>query len=138
MPANEVLEALKGRGIRLTPQREEVIRVLFAARGHVTAEEVHARVRRKMRSVNLTTVYRTLQLLEDLGFVDHAHLGHEAATWTPAREGHHHAVCQSCGSVQELPDELLTPFADQVQRATGATLDLTHFALTVTCSDCSR
>jgi len=136
--ANEVLEALRGRGIRLTPQREEVVRAVFSARGHVTAEEVHARVRRRMRSVNLTTVYRTLQLLEDLGFVDHAHLGHEAATWTPARAGHHHVVCQQCGAVQELSETLLRPFASAVERETRFTLSRSHFALTGTCGDCAR
>lgn len=138
MAAKEVLEGLRGRGVRLTPQREEIVRALFSARGHTTAEEVHARVKKRMRSVNLTTVYRTLQLLEDLGFVDHAHLGHEAATWTPAHAGHHHVVCQACGAVRELPDGVLEPFAGEVERETGFTLELAHFALSGTCRDCSR
>jgi Fur family ferric uptake transcriptional regulator len=134
--ANETIDALRSRGIRLTPQREEVVRVIFGARSHVTAEAVHAKVRRKMRSVNLTTVYRTLQLLEDLGFVDHAHLGHEAATWTPAGPGHHHLVCSECGAVEDLPVAILDPFSNQVARSTGFTVDLAHFALTGTCREC--
>ena len=137
MTANEAIEALRSRGIRLTPQREAVVRAVFGAKGHVTAEEVHAAVRRRMRAVNLTTVYRTLQLLEDLGFVDHGHLGHEAATWTPAGPGHHHLVCGECGAVEELPVGILEPFSSQVIRVTGFTVDVAHFALTGTCRDCA-
>lgn len=136
MTANEALEALRSRGVRMTPQREAIVRAVFGARGHVTAEVVHDTVRRRMRGVNLTTVYRTLQLLESLGFVDHAHLGHEAATWTPAGPGHHHLVCGTCGAVQELPASVLEPFTASVRRSTGYTLDLSHFALTGTCGDC--
>jgi Fur family transcriptional regulator, ferric uptake regulator len=137
MTANEALEGLRSRGVRMTPQREAIVRAVFGARGHVTAEAVHASVRRRMRGVNLTTVYRTLQLLESLGFVDHAHLGHEAATWTPAvGPGHHHLVCGSCGAVQELPAPILEPFTSSVRRATGFEVDLSHFAITGTCADC--
>lgn len=136
MTAGEALDALRSRGVRLTPQREAVVRAVFTARGHVTAEDVHAGVRRRMRGVNLTTVYRTLQLLESLGFVDHAHLGHEAATWTPAGPGHHHLVCSSCGAILELPAAILEPFTAAVGRSTGFSLDLAHFALMGTCADC--
>lgn len=137
MTAKEALDAIHSRGVRMTPQREAIVRVIFDAKTHVTAEDVHARVRRKMRGVNLTTVYRTLQLLETLGLVDHAHLGHDAATWTPAQAGHHHLVCRVCGMVEELPEEVLAPFASQVSRKTGFDLELSHFALTGTCRDCS-
>jgi Fur family transcriptional regulator, ferric uptake regulator len=137
MTAKEALEALSRRGVRMTPQREIVVRTVFAAKGrHLTAEQVHARVKRSMSRVNLATVYRTLQMLESLGLVEHAHLGHEAATWTPAREGHHHLVCSSCGEVQQLPDPALEPFAAEVEELTGFTLDLSHFAMTGLCGDC--
>lgn len=138
MTANEAIDALRGRGVRMTPQREAVVRAVFGARGHVTAESVHASIRRRMRGVNLTTVYRTLQLLEDLGFVDHAHLGHEAATWTPAGPGHHHLVCSVCGAVSELPNAVLEPFSAQLEETTGFRLDVAHFALTGTCRDCAE
>lgn len=138
MTAKEALEAMQRRGVRMTAQREEVVRALYAARGrHLTAEQVHARVRKTLRHVNLATVYRTLQLLESLGLVDHAHLGHEAATWTPARAGHHHLVCRACGEVREVPDDALAPFANEVGERTGFTLDLTHFAMTGLCQDCA-
>lgn len=121
----------------MTPQREVVVRALFASKGkHLTAEEVHARVRRSMSRVNLATVYRTLQMLESLGLVEHAHLGHEAATWTPAREGHHHLVCSQCGEVQQVPPAALEPFGRAVAAKTGFELDLNHFAMTGLCKDC--
>jgi Fur family transcriptional regulator, ferric uptake regulator len=136
LTANEAVEALRSRGFRMTPQREAIVRAVFGAKSHVTAEAVHAAVRKRMRGVNMTTVYRTLQMLEDLGFVDHAHLGHEAATWTPAGRAHQHLVCGSCGALAELPDGLLPPFVNEVERATGFSIDLTHFALTGTCRAC--
>jgi len=73
-------EQLRARGYRVTPQRQLVLEAV-ARLGHATPEDVGAEVRQAARGVNISTIYRTLELLEQLGMVTHAHLGHGAPTY---------------------------------------------------------
>jgi Fe2+ or Zn2+ uptake regulation protein len=74
--------------------------------GHATPDQVHAKVARTAAGVNITTVYRTLELLEELGLVTHAHLGHGAPTYHAVTgEEHVHLVCRSCEHVDEAPPD---------------------------------
>src|SRR5687767_5891777 len=93
--------ALRDRGYRLTPQRQLVLEAVSALR-HATPEEVCAEVRRTASGINISTVYRTLDLLEELGLVTHTHLGHGAPTYSAATDEEHlHLVCRHCGRVSE-------------------------------------
>src|SRR5579875_1876074 len=86
-------EQLRARGYRATPQRQLVLEAV-AKLGHATPEDVAAEVQQTARGVNISTVYRTLELLEQLGMVTHAHLGHGAPTYHLAVEADHvHLVC---------------------------------------------
>ena len=90
-------EELRSRGYRVTPQRQLVLEAVKAV-DHATPEEICARVRETARGVNISTVYRTLELLEELGMVTHTHLGHGAPTYHLAAEADHvHLVCRDCG-----------------------------------------
>jgi Fur family ferric uptake transcriptional regulator len=92
-------DRLRQRGYRLTPQRELVLRAVETL-GHATPDEVYGEVRRHATSINLSTVYRTLELLDELGLIHHAHLSDRAPTYhsTTGRE-HSHFVCRSCKKV---------------------------------------
>src|SRR5690606_22451740 len=85
---SSLAEVLRSRGLRMTPQRQLVLDAVRQL-GHATPEQVHAGVRRVADSVNITTVYRTLELLEDLGLVTHTHLSHGAPTYHPVEESPH-------------------------------------------------
>ena len=90
-------EKLRSRGYRVTPQRQLVLEAIKAV-DHATPEEICARVRETARGVNISTVYRTLELLEELGMVTHTHLGHGAPTYHLAAEANHvHLVCATAG-----------------------------------------
>ena len=125
---------LRERGLRMTPQRQlvlDAVRVL----GHSTPEQICARVQ-ESAPVNITTIYRTLDLLESLGLVRHTHLGHGAPTYSEQEHQHVHLVCHECGEVSEVPAELLDGLAEQLRAASGFDLDATHVALSGTCRDC--
>src|SRR5258706_15211502 len=95
-------DLLREKGYRLTPQRELVLDAVTQL-GHATPEQVCERVQRTASGVNISTVYRTLELLEELGLVRHAHLGHGAPSYHPA--GHHehlHLVCRDCDVVTAI------------------------------------
>ncbi len=134
---DDVLGELRARGYRMTPQRRAILEAIFRARSHVTAEEILGRIRKRFPDVNISTVYRNLQSLQDFGVVSHAHLGHTAGMFHPTDHGEHqHLVCRSCGGIEDVEASLLEPVRSAVQRARGFEVDLSHFALFGVCRHC--
>jgi len=128
--------ALRARGLRATPQRRLVLDAVTAL-GHGTPEQVGERVQRVAPSLSLSTVYRTLELLEELGVVSHTHLGHGAPTYHPAGHADHiHLVCQRCGSVGEADVEHARSLADVLATRYQFETDLAHLSLHGLCLDC--
>jgi Fur family ferric uptake transcriptional regulator len=129
-------DELRAKGYRLTPQRQLVLEAVGAL-GHATPEELVAEVRRTAAAVNISTVYRTLELLEELGLVRHTHLGHGAPTYSVAGDDDHvHLVCRECGGVEEASRDLVTGVVAGLATAKGFRVDIGHFALFGTCRAC--
>lgn len=129
---------LRERGYRLTPQRQLVLEAVDALE-HATPEDILAEVRRTASGVNISTVYRTLELLEELGLVSHAHLGHGAPTYHLADRHHHmHLVCRDCGQVTEVDVATAAPLTDRLRAEFGFDTDMKHFAIFGRCAACSR
>jgi Fur family ferric uptake transcriptional regulator len=129
-------DVLRARGLRLTAQRQLVLEAVRRL-GHATPEQVRQAVCRTAAGVNITTIYRTLELLEGLGLVNHTHLSHGAPTYhVPGERSHVHLVCHRCGAVAEAPLELLRPLADDLAAKRGFRLDIGHMALFGTCAEC--
>ena len=133
---DEIVERLAGAGRRRTAARHAIVRTLVEAKGHVTADEVAAKVQRQFPSVNISTVYRTLDTLEDLGIVDHVHLGHGRAVYHLAESDHQHLYCEVCERIVELPVDKLKPFLRMVERDFSFEVDRRHFAIVGRCSRC--
>ena len=138
MTADEGLHAqLRSRGLRLTPQRQLVLEAVTALR-HATPDEVLAEVQRTASGINASTVYRTLELLEELGLVTHAHLGHGAPTYHAADDEQHlHLVCRFCGGITETEVALAAPLVEMLRDQHGFTTDVSHFAIYGTCKGCA-
>jgi Fur family ferric uptake transcriptional regulator len=126
---------LHERGLRMTPQRQLVLDAVRGLR-HATPEQVCQRVQQTTPTVNITTIYRTLDLLEGLGLVRHTHLGHGAPVYSAEAHEHLHLVCHSCGRVMEQPIGLLADVATRLRVECGFALDATHLALSGTCGQC--
>jgi len=134
----DLADALRARGLRLTPQRQLVLEAVYAL-GHATPDQVHTEVAKTAAGVNITTVYRTLELLEELGLVTHTHLSHGAPTYhAVGEEQHAHLVCRACGEIQELPHELLEPVARRLAVERGFVIDVGHVALFGLCAGCKE
>ena len=127
---------LRRAGCRPTAQRLLVLQALGGG-DHVSADEVLARARARYPAINPSTVYRTLDALERLGVVVHSHLGHGGGVYHLADERHQHLVCESCGRVVEVPDDVFAPLARTVRKRDGFTLQPGHFALVGTCRSCT-
>lgn len=127
---------LREKGLRLTPQRELVLNAVREL-GHATPEDVAAKIHKTHPGINLSTVYRNLETLENVGLVQHTHLGHGGATYHAAEElTHLHLVCGKCGSVGDAPIEAAANFVNTLSDDYGFKTDVTHFAIYGTCADC--
>ncbi|MFE0174338.1 Fur family transcriptional regulator [Streptomyces sp. NPDC059002] len=128
---------LRQRGYRLTPQRQLVLEAVDTLE-HATPDDILCEVRKTASGVNISTVYRTLELLEELGLVSHAHLGHGAPTYHLADRHHHiHLVCRDCTNVIEADTEIAADFTAKLRETFGFDTDLKHFAIFGQCADCA-
>ena len=129
---------LRERGLRLTPQRQLILEAVHDL-GHATPESVHHHVRERAAGVNITTVYRTLELLEELGLVNHTHLSHGSPTYHAATDPHHlHLVCRDCGAITETDVAVADPLVHRLAEDHGFDTDVAHFAIYGRCRGCSR
>jgi Fur family transcriptional regulator, ferric uptake regulator len=128
---------LHERGMRMTPQRQLVLDAVRELQ-HATPERICEQVQRVAPAVNITTIYRTLDLLEGLDLVRHTHLGHGAPSYSTHAHEHVHLVCHRCGDVTEIPPEELTALTDQLHERFGFVLDPSHLALSGRCSRCAE
>lgn len=128
---------LRRRGYRLTPQRQLVLEAVDNLE-HATPDGILTEVRKTASGVNISTVYRTLELLEELGLVSHAHLGHGAPTYHLADRHHHmHLVCRDCGTLIEADIAEAAPLTDRLRATYGFETDMKHFAIFGRCERCS-
>ena len=135
--ANGLEQTLRARGLRATPQRRLVLDALGEL-GHGTPEQVAERVQRLTPSLSLSTVYRTMELLEELGVVSHTHLGHGAPSYHLSEHADHiHLVCTRCGDVQEAHVARVHQLADEVAARTGFVADVRHLSLDGICQECA-
>jgi Fur family ferric uptake transcriptional regulator len=126
---------LREKGYRLTPQRELILEAVEEL-GHSTPDEVLAEVRRHSTAVNASTVYRTLEVLEELGLVRHAHLSDRAPTYHPTSEHEHfHLVCRNCQKVISVDPDVLSPVSERLVAEHGFTIDVGHLTVFGTCGE---
>jgi Fur family transcriptional regulator, ferric uptake regulator len=129
-------EKLRGKGYRLTPQRELILGAVDTL-GHATPDEVLAEVRKKSSALNVSTVYRTLEVLEELGLVRHAHLSDRAPTYHSVRDHEHfHLVCRNCHRVVSVEPDVLEPLRTRLREEFAFEPDVGHLTVFGRCLDC--
>jgi Fur family ferric uptake transcriptional regulator len=136
LPLREWDEQLRARGYRVTPQRQLVLEAV-ARLDHATPEEIGAQVQQTARGVNISTIYRTLELLEQIGMVTHTHLGHGAPIYHLASDADHvHLVCRECGRVSEIGPDAIRPLITALDERHGFETDVGHLTVFGRCGDC--
>lgn len=98
-----MLERVRASGLKLTPQRMAIVRELAADPTHPTAQELYERLREALPTMSFATVYNTLDALATAGLCEALSLSPGAARFDPNMEPHHHAVCDRCGLVRDVP-----------------------------------
>ena len=134
-----VAVGLRARGERMTQPRRAVVAALAGSAEHLSAEEILVDAGKAYPGVNRSTIYRALETLADLGFVQHIHSGRAATLYHLTTEAgpHAHATCDGCGLVLDLPGDVLATAASRLRREAGFVLDPGHVALSGRCRDCA-
>ncbi len=132
-----IIGELRALGYRLTPQRLMIVAAIEDSEDHISAEEIYSQVVARYPNVNISTVYRTLELLKRLDLVTETDLGGGRVRYHPAYKGHHHhLVCRECGAMIDLDEALLEPLKESLARQYGFAADLTHLAIHGRCARC--
>ena len=126
--SGDIISKLSQRGYRLTPQRMMILEAVEGADDHISAEELYTQVCTRYPHINISTVYRTLELLEELGLVTKTDMGDGRVRYHSIKKGHHHhLVCQKCGQIIDLDESVLSPLKDVLSQDYSFNADLNYW-----------
>jgi Fur family ferric uptake transcriptional regulator len=144
-PQREELERILDRymaerGLKSTRQRSLIIEIFFAMHGHLSVEEVWARVRQDDPRVSVATVYRTMKLLAESGLAHARNFGDGQTRYEPAvgREHHDHLICTRCGTIIEFENDQIERMQDAVARKHGFKVTSHKMELYGLCKSCQK
>lgn len=129
-------QRIRDEGCRLTPQRQIIIDTLCAMNGHTTIGELYGQVHRQAPTIDLATVYRTMNFFRDLRLVVTAEIDGETVYEVADEQPHHHLVCRVCNEVQELDDHHFHALAEHLRREHGFAPEMDHLTIFGVCRQC--
>ena len=140
MPASveeDALDILRAEGKRITAQRGLVLEVIREGHGHLDAGEIYLQARAKDPRISLSTVYRNLNLLKDLGVITELHLDEEHHHYELREEAeHYHLICSNCDRVVEFDSSSMGALIEQTGAEKGFLIEHVHIDLVGLCQDC--
>jgi Fe2+ or Zn2+ uptake regulation protein len=134
---DELTQLFRARGLKVTPQRQCIFKVLHDNQAHPSAEAVYLAASSEMPTISLKTVYQTLNDLAQMGEILSLDVGTGSSRFDPNVEAaHHHLVCERCGKVRDLFADFgeLTVPAEQRQ---GFAVGAAEIVFRGLCPDCS-
>ena len=132
-----ISERLRTKGYRLTPRRMMIVAAIENSPDHISAEEIYAQVAATYPHVNISTVYRTLDLLKKLDLVYEIDLGEGRVRYHAEESGHHHhLVCQGCNRVIDIEEATLSELRDVLLRDYDFDAELRHVGIFGLCREC--
>jgi Fur family ferric uptake transcriptional regulator len=136
---NHMARELSQKGLRMTPQRLMIVAAVENSTNHISAEEIYEQVIEKYPNVNISTVYRTLDMLAEMSLVTKTDLGDGRVRYHPADKGHHHhLVCRECGAIIDLDEKALAGLQETLLRDYNFIADLRHLGISGKCVKCNR
>ncbi len=138
MKRQGILEELRVRGVRLTPQRLLILNAVAEGEGHLGVDEVFRQAKQSYPYMDIATVYRTLHLFKRLGVVTEVAIGDRLhfEIRDPDRR-HHHMVCAKCGGAYDLAPDYLDGFREALMKEFSFEPDLDNFTVTGVCANCN-
>jgi Fur family ferric uptake transcriptional regulator len=136
----EIIAKLRQRDYKLTPQRKAVLKVMAHSQNHLTPAEIHDRVKQKYPSIGLVTVYRTIEILAELGVICKVNPeGNSRSYFIRMTSGHHHhLICSECGAVIDFTGRHLGELEQRLCRETGFKIEGHLLEFFGRCPDCQK
>ncbi len=134
---HNLINELQSRGLRVTPQRAIIFEAIEKLEGHITAEDIFQEVEKVNSYISLATVYRTLELLQELNLITQTNFGRNQTHFALKNHGtHHHLVCLECHKIEEFDDDFFDPIRAQLEAAHGFQVQTEHMSLFGLCRQC--
>ena len=131
-------QRLRERGFRFTPQREMVLEAMHRLKGHLSVEDIFGEVQLISSTVDISTVYRTLEVLQSFGMVSVVDLddGQNRYELISDHGLHHHLLCRHCGRLYEVGQEQLLPLVEYLAKEWSFAVELGQLVIPGTCRSC--
>ena len=136
--SSTAIELLRSQGMRMTPQRIAIVQEIMSAPGYLVPLAVIERVKARVPGVSASTVYRTLERLEELGVLAHVHLENGLGYHQVSEAQHAHLRCTACGAELEVSEAVVHQLERSVEQEHGFRPDFSHHPISGLCSACLR
>ena len=133
-----IVNDLRKKGFRLTPQRLAILRILEEDGGHLSPAEIYERATSQLPGLTEATVYRTLDFLANQGLALVAHIGDGRLVYEASGHKHHHLICRTCGHTVEIEHDLLETLYSEFYNRTGYRIDCCHVTFFGQCPTCIK
>ncbi|AHB12808.1 MAG: Fur family transcriptional regulator [Dehalococcoides mccartyi] len=134
---NSIAGELANDGFRLTPQRVLILEALDMAEGHMSAEDIYAEVGQEYPNINISTVYRTLELLKGQGLVLETDMGDGRLRYHSVNKGsRHYLVCRKCGKITDLSEDMVREQEQSILKKYGFAADFKNLVIYGQCQKC--
>lgn len=137
LDAVEILKGLKDKGVRFTPQRQAILEFLLATDTHPTAEDIYKEVKTKFPGVSLGTIYNTLNMLKEHGFILELTCGDMSSRFDGNPINHYHTMCTNCGRVVDFHCNLISMDYLAAEK-TGFTINTHNLVFYGICPICQK
>ncbi len=137
---NKIASILRHSGYKITPQRRAVLNIISQSHDHLTPAAIYEKVHQQHPRIGLVTVYRTLDILAELGLICEVHSGGSCRSYLMRRpaEHHHHLICSDCGAVIDFTDCDLSNLEQRLAREAHFEIKGHLLEFTGLCRDCRK
>ncbi len=134
----ETIEKLQNKGVRITPQRREILSFLIETDSHPTADEIYHAIGHKFNNMSVATVYNNLRMLTDQKIIKEVSYGDQASRFDFITSEHYHAICRNCGKIVDFYYPGLEDVELVAGKLTGFSIDEHRLEVYGLCPDCQE
>jgi len=135
---NEIIEFLKKKNLKVTPQRLTICRIVLSSNNHPTAEQIYEIVKKEHKAISLATVYKNLAILDEIGMVRELHFNSNTSRYDPKMSVHINIVCSKCKSIIDYESEVLNKNWDKILGEIEGEIEGQRIDVYITCDKCKK
>ena len=133
-----MIQELRERGFRMTPQRQVILDILYMTNGHLSPVDIFTKARLSIPGITEATVYRTLDFLSQNEMIHVSQNSKGHLVYEIAGVDHHHIICRACGKSMEIDHSLLKDLYQQLEEISGYKLTASHIPFFGLCKSCQE